>query len=155
MEGERSEEKHRSFRRLPRAFRLKRQRLIRALFDRRRVDVGTLTRGCIRLVYRIVPRVELGTSAPIQAGFAPGRIPLAASRNRIKRQLREVYRVHQDDLVGLFSDRDVGLTLMIIYRGNADAGAHSGERIRTDLPILLRGLYDRVSETSPSAERRE
>lgn len=150
-----SDEQHGPFRRLPRAFSLKRQRLIRSLFDRHRDDAGTLTRGCIRIVYRLVPREELRTSAPIQVGFAPGRIPLAVRRNRIKRQLREVYRVHQDDLVGLFSGRDVGLILMIIYRGAAVGGALSGQRIRTDLPDLLRELYDRVGETSTSVERRE
>ncbi len=133
------------FRRLPRVFSLKRNGLIRPLFDRTRDDVGTLTGGCIRIVYRIVPRDTLPAAVPIQVGFAPGRIPRAVRRNRIKRLLREVYRVHQDDLVGLFCDRNDALTMMIVYRGKNDVQT-AGERIRTDLPDLLSELYRRLGD---------
>lgn len=151
--SEQADEKPRPFRRLPRAFSLKRKSLIRPLFDRRRDDVSTRTNGCVRIVYRVVPGKALPTPVPIQVGFAPGRIAHATRRNRIKRLLREVYRVHQDDLVGLFSDRDDALTMMIIYRG--EGGAAAGERIRSDLPPLLEELHRTLGETSMSAERRE
>lgn len=149
--NERAEERQKPFQRLPRGFRLKRSSLIRPLFDRSRSDVGTLSQGCIRIVYRIVPRKE--PNVPVQVGFAPGRIPRAVRRNRIKRVLREVYRVRQDDLVGLFSERDVMLTMMIVYRGSDDPAADA--RIRADLPDLLDALHRRLGETSMSAERRE
>ena len=130
---------------LPRTFRLKRQRLIRPLFDRTRSDVGTISRGSIRILYRIVPREAAGANVPIQVGFAPGRIDKATRRNRIKRILREVYRVRQRDLVDLFSHTDAALTLMILYRGPGD-GAEA--RIRDDLPRVL----DRLASELRSAK---
>ena len=120
--------------RLPKAMRLKRQRLIRPLFDRRRTDVGTVAVGCVRLLYRVVPRYELDAEVPVQVGFAPGRRPTAVERNRIKRILREVYRVHQQPLVDLFSVRpDRALTLMILFRGKLTQ-IHA---IKRDLPRAL------------------
>lgn len=134
--------------RFPRAFRLKKQRLIRPLFDRRRRDVRTVARGCIRLLYRIVPREEGGV--PVQVGFASGRGGSAVRRNRIKRVLREVYRVRQQTLIGLFSDTDRMLTLMVLYRGDVEGAA---TRIRSDLPRAIDALAAAASETSMIAEQ--
>lgn len=139
----RPDEDQKPFRGLPESFRLKRQRLIRPLFDRSRNDVGTLSRGCIRILYRIVPREETGTNAPVQVGFAPGRIDKATRRNRIKRILREVYRMHQHDLVDLLSSTEDTLTLMILHRGS-DEGAEAN--IRGDLPSVLAQLASRLHE---------
>lgn len=125
-----------------RASRLKRRRLIRPLFDRRAEDVGTVTAGCIRLLYRVVPRAETGHDVPVQVGFAPGRRRTAVARNRIRRLLREVYRVHQHGLVGLFSHRpDEALTVMLLFRSrDADADA-----IHADLPRALDRLLRLLS----------
>lgn len=110
----------------PPSHRLKRRRLIRALFDRRRDDVHTVAVGCIRLLYRVVDRETTGYDVPIQVGFAPGRrVESGVERNRVRRLLREVYRVHQHTLVDLFVRRPEALTLMILFRGEpaqADAG---------------------------------
>ena len=138
----------RPFERFPRAFRLKKQRLIRPLFDRRRRDVRTVARGCIRILYRIVPRE--GGGVPVQVGFAPGRGSTAVRRNRIKRVLREVYRVRQQALIDLFSDTDRMLTLMVLYRGDPDGDT---SRIRSDLPRAIDALADAASETSMIAEQ--
>lgn len=134
--------------RLPRAFRLKRKRLIRPLFDRRRSDVRTVARGCVRLLFRTVPRDDAGV--PIQVGFAAGRGGSAVRRNRIKRVLREVYRVRQQALVDLFSGTDRMLTLMVLYRGRIDGDESC---IRRDLPAALRALADEANESSMSAEQ--
>lgn len=51
-----------------------------------------------------------------QAGFSvPKRnFKLAVDRNRIKRQLKEVYRLHKADLINLLERRDKKMSLMII-----------------------------------------
>lgn len=147
-----ADKRGKSFHSLPGAFRLKRQRLIRPLFDRSRNDVDSISRGLLRVVYRVVRRADLREDVPIQVGFAPGRLPTAVQRNRIKRVLREVYRVNQKDLVDLFSDRDRALTMMIVYRGHGSA--NDEPRIREDLPVLLGELHARLGETSMSPERR-
>lgn len=133
------------FQRLPDSFRLKKQSLIRPLFDRNRDDVGSLARGSIRLLYRIVSREEAAHDVPIQVGFAPGRGASAVIRNRIKRVLREVYRLNQQSLIDLFSDRRVLLTLMILYRGRS---VDADEEIRRDLPRALRELGRLLGESS-------
>jgi ribonuclease P protein component len=120
--------------RFPRSHRLKRRRLIRALFDRRRDDTGTVAAGCVRLVFRIVTPAEAGADVPVQAGFAPGRCPTAVTRNRVRRLLRERYRRHQHLLVDLFAGRPGEvLTVMAIFRGNAEAP----DAVHRDLPRAL------------------
>jgi ribonuclease P protein component len=126
----------------PRAAHLKRRRLIRPLFDRSRADVGTVTAGCVRLLFRTVPRAETGQAAPVQVGFAPGRTRTAVERNRIRRLLREVYRVHQHALVDLFLRRPNMLTVMILFRGKV---SNADEGIPRDLPVALERLAAQVN----------
>lgn len=128
---------------LPRAARLKRTRLIRPLFDRRRTDVGTVAAGCVRLLYRAVPRAAVGVDVPVQVGFAPGRrAQTAVARNHIKRLLREVYRRHQYLLVDLFAHRAETLTLMILYRSDPE---QADDGIPRDLPRALHQVAERMA----------
>lgn len=129
----------------PGPFRLKRRRLIRALFDRKRNDVYTKARGCIRILYRIAPQDEVGRDVPVQIGFSVGRKTAGAvRRNKIKRLMREVYRVNQVDLVDLFLDRDDTLTMMILFRGNPD---RAEECLPNDLPHLLGEAHEHLSRS--------
>lgn len=144
----------RPFQKLPRSFRLKRKRLIRPLFDRNREDVGTVSKGCIRLVYRIVPRSQLEADAPVQIGFAPSRHANAATRNRIKRLLRETYRLHQQGILDRFAGTESALTMMIIHRAGRQDDARPGCRAPADLPEALQELCRRLDESSMHSERR-
>lgn len=128
----------------PRTHRLKRRRLIRSLFDRRRTDVRTEAVGCVRLVYRIVPREALDHDVPLQIGFAPGRrVRSAVQRNRVRRVLREVYRVHQHILVDLFVRRSDALIGMILFRGDPST---AGDCVPHDLPEAMRRVAARIRE---------
>lgn len=130
----------------PRRHRLKRRRLIRALFDRSRGDVGTVAAGVVRLVFRVVRPEEAGARVPIQIGFAPGRCRTAVARNRVRRLLREHYRTHQHLLTDLFRDRPGAvLTMMAIFRGNP---ARPGP-IRRDLPRAMREAAQHRSLRTP------
>lgn len=131
----------------PRAFHLKRKRLIRPLFDRSRNDVGTAAAGCVRIVYRLVDKEEAGVTVPLQAGFTTGRaIKRAVDRNCIKRYLREAFRLNQyivhDALV--HHTRHV-LTLMVIFRGNPDKARR---QIAHHLPTAMAALADKIQEGS-------
>lgn len=126
----------------PRTARLKRRRLLRPLFDRKRRDVGTVAAGCVRLLFRTVPRADTGRQAPVQVGFAPGRIRTAVRRNRIRRLLREVYRRHQHALVDLFVQRGDTLTVMMLFRGRPEA---ADACIPRDLPAALEQLAARFT----------
>ena len=133
----------------PPSYRLKRRRLIRSLFDRSRNDVQTVAVGCVRLLARVVERDALGHDVPLQVGFAPGpRAESGVERNRIRRLLREVYRVHQYTLVDLFVCRPDALILMILFRG---APAQADACIERDLPPALRRLAALFPPAPPAA----
>ena len=133
----------------PRTHRLKRRRLIRSLFDRRRADAETVAEGCVRLVYRVVSRDAIGHDVPLQVGFAPGRrVENAVQRNRVRRVLREVYRVHQHILVDLFVRRDDALIVMVLFRGDPAA---AGDCVPRDLPAAMRRAAARLPSDDASA----
>lgn len=148
----------------PRAFRLKRKRLIRPLFDRGRSDVGSVAVGCIRLVYRLVDRDEADTPAPLQIGFTAGRgIRRAVDRNRIKRLMREAYRLNQYILrdaikeAGAENNRATDnraidrsavrpgkvLTVMVIFRGDPQKARR---QISHQLPTAFNRLVAKIQE---------
>jgi ribonuclease P protein component len=126
----------------PRSHRLKRQRLIRSLFDRSRSDVRTVAAGCVRLLYRVVERDALGHDVPLQVGFSPGpRARGGVERTRIRRLLREVYRVNQYRLVDLCRGRGDALIVMILFRGRP---AQASSCIARDLPRAMTQAADDV-----------
>lgn len=119
----------------PRSHRLKRQRLIRSLFDRSRSDVHTVAVGCIRLLYRVVDREAIGYDVPLQIGFSPGpRARSGVKRTRVRRLLRETYRVHQHRLTDGCRGRDDALIVMVLFRGTP---SNAGSCIPRDLPRAL------------------
>lgn len=131
---------------LPRAFWLKRRRLIRPLFDRGNPNTQTVAAGCVRLVYRVVPREALEPSVPVQVGFAPGRrVQHAVQRNRLRRLMREVYRKHQRALVDLFLRRGDALTLMVLFRSDP---AQAAQCLPRDLPRAMERLAADAAVTS-------
>ena len=131
---------------IARAHRLKRQRLIRPLFDRTRRDVISTAAGCIRIIARVVRRHETGEDVPVQVGFsAGGRARRAVDRNRIKRIMREVYRRHQAGLAERFANRPEALTLMILFRSTPGPAEKA---IEIDLPHSLEKLALRLGEAA-------
>jgi len=108
--------------RFPRSMRLKRRRLIAPLFKRNDTTTKSLSKGCIRILYRFVHRDMTGVDSPIQVGFAPGKCKNAVERNRRKRQMRELWRRNQH-IVNLQSISATStLTLMVL------SSKHSGTR---------------------------
>lgn len=78
----------------------------------------SLTTGPIRLQWKIYP-LEQGTHSAIKAMFgAPKRrFPRAVDRNRIKRQLREYYRLNRPTLE-MQLPAETLFHLAIVYTGN-------------------------------------
>ena len=133
--------------RFPSAFRLKSRRLIRALFDRSRDDVLSIASGSIRLLVRPVPKMALRANVPLQIGFTTGRnIRRAVDRNRIKRYMREAYRLNQHELLAVLeSYPDSALTLMVIFRGHTN---RARRQIPLHIPTTLKLLVDKIQEGS-------
>lgn len=136
---------HRRRNTLPKARRLKRQRLIRPLFDRAREDVRVVSVGPIAIRYRLAGIEDVGQNVPFQVGFAVGRrVGPAVVRNRLKRVMREAFRLHQHGLADLLAQRDEVLTLMVLYRGASDGEA----AIQRALPEALRRVEARLAAPS-------
>jgi ribonuclease P protein component len=129
--------------RFPRAHRLKRQRLIRPLFAPDRPDVHAVRVGPVAVRYRLADPAEVGREVPLQIAFAVSRrIGSKPARNRIRRTMREVYRVRQHDLVDLFATRQEVLTLVVLFRGRRE-GAEAA--VRRALPSALERVAREVA----------
>lgn len=126
--------------RFPRSYRLKRRGLIQPLFDRKESSTLTISSGSIRVLYRVVSEEDVGRNVPLQVGFAVGRSTgNAVVRNRVKRIMREVYRGSQFSLIDLFSKKPEVLTLMVVFRGDAN----DEEALRADLFQAFHQLTER------------
>lgn len=130
----------------PRASRLKRRRLIRPLFDRSQGSVALISSGVVQIRYKVVPRSAVGADVPFQIGFAPGRrTRTKVGRNRVRRVMREVFRLHQHDLANFFRNRDDCITMMVLFRGKEETAAVD---LRRDIPEALKRLEERLSSAS-------
>ena len=138
--------------RFPRAFSLKRRRLIRPLFSRDRPDVSEVSAGVVKALYRLAPPDEVGARVPFQIGFAPGRRARTnAGRTHLRRLMRETFRVHQQPLVDLLgvergadppsANRPV-LTVMLLFRGRE---ATASADLRRDVPRVIARLAGRLA----------
>ena len=127
----------------PPTHRLKRQRLIRSLFDRSRPDVHTTAHGCVRALYRWAAPHAVGHDVPVQVGFAPGRgHPTNVQRTQVRRYLRETYRQHQHALRDALPSDAPPLIVMIVFRGASNQAA-------TCIPRHLPRVLENVAHHLP------
>ncbi|HEX9953427.1 MAG TPA: ribonuclease P protein component [Rubricoccaceae bacterium] len=133
----------------PRSRRLKRRRLLRPLFDRARPDVGRVRVGPVVLLARTVARADTGCDTPVQVCFAPGRVVRGVGRVRLRRVMRETFRLHQQPLLDAVAGRQDALTLVVLYRG---AAATAEADVVRCLPEALRRAALRA--TPPHADPR-
>jgi ribonuclease P protein component len=96
---------------LKKAERLKRRKIIEQLFSEGRA----VTAFPIRVQYKMIE--QLGV--PLQAGFSVSsrNFKKAVDRNRIKRLLREAYRLQKNPLQEALQTKQQQLALFLIYTG--------------------------------------
>ncbi len=131
--------------RLPGSHRLKHRRLIRSLFDRSAADVRQVSSGAIRAVFRFVPLEDYpDLTVNVQVGFFVGRkVGGAVVRNKVRRRMREAYRMYHRDVVMDMSGRQCVLVLGLIFRGRTKA---SWPSISGDVSNVVRNVLDIVQQ---------
>lgn len=97
----------------PASQKLKSRKVIGELFENGKM----LKAYPIRVVYSIAEYNSTYHSAHVQMGISvPKRsFKSAVDRNRIKRQVRECYRMHHHSLLELAKEKNVYLAMMMIY----------------------------------------
>jgi len=98
--------------------RLKGKRLIKRLFEE-----GS-SKGMYPLRFVWLHTAERRGAAPVRVAFGVSRrnFKLAVQRNKIKRRMREAWRLHKHELYEKLNAMDGQMALMIIYTGNEEKG---------------------------------
>lgn len=100
---------------LKKAEKLTRKKLIARLFDRNAYD-GVVKAYPFLMTWKFE---ALTVHFPAQALFVVSKkfSRKATKRNRVKRQLREIYRLHKPELYGFLRERNRQIILALIYTG--------------------------------------
>ncbi|MFW6095980.1 MAG: ribonuclease P protein component [Bacteroidota bacterium] len=107
--------------------RLKSREQILSLFK----EGNTTKAGNIKLIWKYDKLPESEANSPcIKVGFSvPKRkIKKAVQRNRIKRKLREIYRLQKDFLLDSLKNKNIKLNLFVIYLAEVDFSYHHMEK---------------------------
>ncbi len=112
---------------------LKSRKVLDALFAEGRVLHG----GPVRLLYMVQPYVD---GFPVKIGVtAPKRaMKFAHDRNRMKRLMREGYRINKHQLIRYCHQKKIGLALLFISRCNTPLDYHvTEEKIILLLKLII------------------
>ena len=117
---------------------LKSRKQIDALFKARKF----VTHSPIRLFYQIQPDKPAGPGKPaVQAGFSCSKkfFKQANKRNRVKRLLRESYRLQKASLLDLCTQQHIHVSIFWLY---GDKALPSQVEIHQKVASLLQDLLD-------------
>lgn len=102
----------------------------------------------LRLVWLSIPTPH---PFPVQVLFAvpTSRFKRATDRNRVRRQLREIWRLRKSSLYAELKDRSFGLAIAVVFTGRA---LPSFEELERGLDACLRKLLDELENINDAAQ---
>lgn len=117
----------------PKEEKLKSKKCIDLLFS----EGNSVSKFPLRLVYKAT---DLPNNVPIQAGVSvtKRRFKKAVTRNRIKRLMREAYRLHKNDV---FNKISTTYAFMFLYIGKQEP---TFEEIETTMVRLLQKFLEKI-----------
>lgn len=118
----------------PKEEKLKSKKCLELLFS----EGNSVSKFPLKLIYIAT---ELPNNVPIQAGVSvtKRRFKKAVTRNRIKRLMREAYRLHKNDV---FNTISTSYAFMFLYIGKQEP---TFEEIETSMIGLLQKFQDKVA----------
>ena len=82
-------------------------------------------------------KFEEGSNVQIAISVPKRKVKKAVDRNRLKRQIKEAYRLNKAQLLEKFKDKEEGLALFLIYNGGERADY---KIVDTKIKVLLQQL---------------
>ena len=125
----------------PKSEKLKSLKLFEKLFE----DGNSLSKFPFKLLWiKVIPSAEF----PVKVGFAVSsrKIKLAVKRNRMKRLMRESYRLNKQALIDCCIKKEMGLAMVFLFNGNEPVSyIETKEKIILLLQRLIM-LHEKSSE---------
>lgn len=98
----------------------------------------------LRVVY--LPVEELEATASILVSVSKRRFKRAVKRNRVKRQIREAYRVNKHELLSVLAEKQCRLAIAFIYLSDR---LEDFSLIETRVKTALARIAEKVNTSKP------